>query len=257
LTPSPQVGRKRKLDWKALAQHIQENPDALLRERAQHFRVHVSASDYLLQGLHLKEAKKFQKESSDKYSLSTLTEAFIKKSISKQRNNLFKFLIIPLAVTGITGFLVYRQISIQTAWKTVQETKAKEYNIRRHEALETLNFWKESLKNAPLEKADLTQIDFIDANLSGANLSGADLNGANLSDAYLSGATNLTISQIKSSCFWDRAIYNRYRHWDEKQNQLVADELVADEKANQQYIDQFKKDKSSDPETPPNCSRWK
>ena len=32
--------RKRKLDWKALAQHIQENPDALLRERAQYFGVH-------------------------------------------------------------------------------------------------------------------------------------------------------------------------------------------------------------------------
>ncbi|WP_319419364.1 IS630 transposase-related protein [Pleurocapsa sp. FMAR1] len=43
LTPTPQLGRKRKLDWKALIQHIQENPDALLRERAQHFGVHTSA----------------------------------------------------------------------------------------------------------------------------------------------------------------------------------------------------------------------
>ena len=40
LTPVGQLGRKRKLDWKALAQHIQENPDALLRERTQHFGVH-------------------------------------------------------------------------------------------------------------------------------------------------------------------------------------------------------------------------
>ena len=42
LTPSPQLGRKRKLDSLALAQHIQENPDALLRERGQHFGVHTS-----------------------------------------------------------------------------------------------------------------------------------------------------------------------------------------------------------------------
>lgn len=46
LTPAAQLGRKRKLDWEALAQHIQENPDALLRERAQHFRVHTSAIGY-------------------------------------------------------------------------------------------------------------------------------------------------------------------------------------------------------------------
>ena len=36
LTPQPQKGRKRKLDWEALSRHIQEYPDALIRERAQH-----------------------------------------------------------------------------------------------------------------------------------------------------------------------------------------------------------------------------
>ena len=46
LTPAPQKGRKRKLDWKAVSQHIQEYPDALLRERAQHFGVHTSAIWY-------------------------------------------------------------------------------------------------------------------------------------------------------------------------------------------------------------------
>ncbi|MGL4882937.1 MAG: pentapeptide repeat-containing protein, partial [Waterburya sp.] len=80
---------------------------------------------------------------------------------------------------------------------------------------------------------------------TGANLIDADLRGANLIDAK-----NLTNSQIKSACFWDQAIYKG--HLDEKQNQLVADK-----KANQQYIEQLKKDKSSDPETPPDCSRWK
>lgn len=34
LTPQVQQGRKRKLDWQALLRHIQEYPDALIRERA-------------------------------------------------------------------------------------------------------------------------------------------------------------------------------------------------------------------------------
>jgi transposase len=46
LNPPPQNGRKRKLDWKSLSQHVQEYPDALLRERAQHFGVHTSAIWY-------------------------------------------------------------------------------------------------------------------------------------------------------------------------------------------------------------------
>ena len=57
LTPSPQLGRKRKLDWKALARHIQENPDALLRERAQHFGVHTSAIGYAQKQMKLTRKK--------------------------------------------------------------------------------------------------------------------------------------------------------------------------------------------------------
>ena len=57
LTPSPQLGRKRKLDWKALEQHIQENPDALLRERAQHFGVHTSAIGYAQKQMKLTRKK--------------------------------------------------------------------------------------------------------------------------------------------------------------------------------------------------------
>jgi transposase len=46
LTPTPQKGRKRKLNWEELSRHIQEYPDALLRERAQYFGVHISAIGY-------------------------------------------------------------------------------------------------------------------------------------------------------------------------------------------------------------------
>lgn len=57
LTPAPQFGRKRKLDWKALAQHIQENPDALLRERAKYFGVHMSAIGYATKQMKLTRIK--------------------------------------------------------------------------------------------------------------------------------------------------------------------------------------------------------
>ena len=57
LIPAPQLGRKRKLDWKAVAQHIQENPDALLRERAQHFGVHTSAIGYAQKQMKLTRKK--------------------------------------------------------------------------------------------------------------------------------------------------------------------------------------------------------
>ena len=42
LSPRPAKTRQRKLDKKALARHVQENPDALLRERAAHFGVGVN-----------------------------------------------------------------------------------------------------------------------------------------------------------------------------------------------------------------------
>ena len=42
LSPRPAVTRRRKLDKAALVRHVQENPDALLRERAAHFGVGVN-----------------------------------------------------------------------------------------------------------------------------------------------------------------------------------------------------------------------
>ena len=46
LAPIKVKRRHRKLDWKALEQHIQEEPDMRLRDRAKHFGVHRSAIWY-------------------------------------------------------------------------------------------------------------------------------------------------------------------------------------------------------------------
>jgi transposase len=58
LTPVQHQRRKRKLDWKALSQHVQEYPDALLRERAQHFGVHTSAIAYAKSQMKLTRKKR-------------------------------------------------------------------------------------------------------------------------------------------------------------------------------------------------------
>lgn len=43
LSPRPRQTRRRKLDKVALARHVKEHPDALLRERAAHFGVHTNS----------------------------------------------------------------------------------------------------------------------------------------------------------------------------------------------------------------------
>lgn len=43
LSPRPAKTRQRKLDKAKLARHVREYPDAMLRERAAHFGVHVNA----------------------------------------------------------------------------------------------------------------------------------------------------------------------------------------------------------------------
>jgi len=43
LQPKPAQERRRKLDKAALAEHVRNFPDALLRERAAHFGVHINA----------------------------------------------------------------------------------------------------------------------------------------------------------------------------------------------------------------------
>ncbi len=59
LAPKKVQRRSRKLDWGALKRDVQENPDALLRERAERFGVHINAIFYAL-----KQMKKTRKKNS-------------------------------------------------------------------------------------------------------------------------------------------------------------------------------------------------
>ncbi len=94
-----------------------------------------------------------------------------------------------------------------------------------------------NLWGANLERANLIGADLTGANLGFANLGFANLGFANLGGANLRRARNLTPKQIKSACDWEKAIY--------KEN----------ESENTKYIEELKKDKSSDPKELPNCAR--
>jgi transposase len=53
----PPQRRKRKLDWEALHRHVQKYPDALLRERAEYFEVHINAIWYACKQMKLTSKK--------------------------------------------------------------------------------------------------------------------------------------------------------------------------------------------------------
>jgi uncharacterized protein YjbI with pentapeptide repeats len=110
-----------------------------------------------------------------------------------------------------------------------------------------------NLSSADLTRADLTRAILYSANLTRADLTraildSAKLTRANLSSAILIEAKNLTNIQIKSACFWDKAIYKG--HYDEQKYRTIPDK-----KANQAFIAQLKQDKASDPEVKPDCSK--
>ena len=57
LSPTKVKRRHRKLDWKALEQHIRDEPDAKLKDRAEHFRVHPSAIWYAIKEMNITRKK--------------------------------------------------------------------------------------------------------------------------------------------------------------------------------------------------------
>ena len=70
----------------------------------------------------------------------------------------------------------------------------------------------------------------------------------NLENSYLIEVQNLTFSQIKLACNWELAFYKG--HYDKENVKWI----VYDQD-NQEYIQQLKQDKNSDPQIPVDCSR--
>ena len=57
LAPTKVKHRDRKLDWEALEQHSQEQPDAKLKDRAEHFGVHTTAIWYAIKQMNITRKK--------------------------------------------------------------------------------------------------------------------------------------------------------------------------------------------------------
>ena len=57
LEPKKHGRRKRKLDWQKLKHHVEEYPDALLRERAAAFGVRISSIEYALAEMEVSHKK--------------------------------------------------------------------------------------------------------------------------------------------------------------------------------------------------------
>lgn len=106
------------------------------------------------------------------------------------------------------------------------------------------HFYRADFHHAYFYRADLSDSFFYRANFERTNFYGANLNGA-----YLIEANNITPIQIKSACHWEQAIYKGA--WDVEQFRWVTDRA-----ANQQFIQQLKEDRASDPPNPVDCSLW-
>ena len=130
--------------------------------------------------------------------------------------------------------------------------------------LSNANLFQANLKQAHLSsskldgtyfvRANLTEANLTEANLHFANLIKADLHSTNLIEANLHStnlieAQNLTPSQIKSACYWTKAVYKA--NWNQ-----VQWKWIVNHQANQQYIEQLQQDQASEPDKPVDCSRW-
>ncbi|MDB9426002.1 pentapeptide repeat-containing protein [Microcystis aeruginosa CS-564/01] len=115
--------------------------------------------------------------------------------------------------------------------------------------LNRANLNRANLNRANLDGAILDGAILNEAYLGGAYLGAAYLGAAYLGAAYLYGAEHLYPEQIKSACFWERAIYTQAK-WDEDKQLWVA----ADQEANRREIEKLKRDKNSDPRNPIDCN---
>ena len=162
---------------------------------------------------------------------AVLGEANLQQAYLERANLQQASLISANLQQAVLGEVNLQQASLERA--NLQQAYLGEANLQQA-SLISANLQQASLISANLQQADLSKAD-----LSAANLQQADLSKADLSAANLQQAKNLTFKQIKLACNWEKAIYKE------------------DESENQKYIEDLKKDKSSDPKEPPDCRKTK
>ena len=73
--------------------------------------------------------------------------------------------------------------------------------------LNNANLWGVDLTGSNLTETNLNQANLTRVNFAGASLTKATLREANLTTADFSSAKNIPLEEIKSACFWDKAIF--------------------------------------------------
>lgn len=119
----------------------------------------------------------------------------------------------------------------------LQGSNLEEVNLKSALLINS-NLSEANLRGAYLRETNFQQADLRNTKLSRADFKGAILTEANIQGTQLTTARNLTATQIKSSCNWEEAIYDR------------------DELANKAFIIQLKADIDSNPLESINCSIW-
>lgn len=142
--------------------------------------------------------------------------------------------------------LNYAQLNYANLDNASLDSAQLNYTNLSNASLDSADLYHADLDNADLSLANLYHADLDNANLSLANLYHANLEEANLYHANLIEVHNLKPSQIKSACYWETAAY-RGKFDNEKKNWRV------DEKLNQEYLEQLKQDKASNPKHPVDC----
>ena len=213
-----------------------------------------------------------------KFKPSKLATNLLPKTSNQSRTNRLILLISFLLVSILVGYFIWRKIQINAAQKLVDDCSLnnncfqiiqiisaleilvqaqknlKSFNLSHanlsHANLAKADFYRTNLSNTNLSHANLAKANLYRTNLSKANLAKTNLSKANLTSANLKSAKNLTPTQIKSACNWEKAFYKGRFDYD-------YSEWIIDKQANQQFIQQLKQDSDSDPKQSVDCSKWK
>lgn len=210
-----------------------------------------------------------------KINKSKLAKNLFLKTSNQTRIYRFILLIFLLLVAISLGYFILRKIQVNAARQVVNNCSLKNKCDRIIPALETLvkarqslksftfdyvdlqganlnhvDFYRTNFDHANLEAVNLEEANLYRTNLGNANLKNTNLERANLSSAILIDTKNLTPTQIRSACNWEKAFYKgkfdyEYSEW------------IIDRQANEQFIRQLQEAEASDSKQPVDCNKWK
>lgn len=204
------------LNWHLLQGWIDENKGKLLLKNkierlSIEWQENNESKDYLIYGKQLTKVRYFQKDESEYFKLSLLSNKFIKQSIKYSRRKLFKIwiiAIIPFIIATIVIIPLVRQQSYIQAWEIVRNHKKgipEGMEVLTQGCRQRRYFWwvPKFFSNIIFDKChNFVGEDLSNTKILGANLSGSDFSFVNFKKTNLSN-TNFTQVFAPSADFSD------------------------------------------------------